>query len=66
MKIAFSDEEKKLIRVEGFNLKEDLSEDELFELDRLIADKLPEHFDGDEPLPTAMIYEGILDKIAEA
>ncbi len=66
IKLKFNKEEILALKEIEISIKDDYSEDDLLELEDSVANELMNHFDKDDnPLPKALIYEAILDKISE-
>jgi len=65
MHIYFNQEEILALKDIGINLKDAYSDEELLEIDEAVSIEVMNHFIGDKPLPKALIYESILDKIAD-
>lgn len=67
MKINFNEDEIKALEEIDFKVKDNYSDEDLVSLEERVADELINHFDkNDEPLPKALVYESILDKLSEA
>ncbi len=68
MKMTFTEKQWDVLRSAGlsFDPGEDISDDQLFEMDEKVSDYLVNHgVSGDEVNATGVVCESILDAIAE-
>jgi len=66
MKLVFSKDEQEALQAINIAIKEEYSDDDLLSMEEKVGEEVLNHFDdNDNPLPRALLYESILDKISE-